>query len=149
MGLGQFIIIFLLSTSKFLLGVIGAMAADITWLEAVSITTFGGIFGVVFYLFTFEYIIAIIQKRAKNIKIKFSKWRRFMIHLKQKGGLLGIALLTPLILSIPLGIALSISLGSSKKRILIFHCLSILGWSLLIFTLKFNFGFDPIKLLFN
>ncbi len=139
---GEFISIYLLSTTKFLLGIAGALALDIPWIDAFLITSFGGISGVIFYLFVMKLIVRFIEKRAQKVKIKFNKWRRFLIALKQRGGLLGIAILTPLILSIPVGIALSVSLGSSKRRILIFHISSVLIWSLLIFIVKFGMGYD-------
>jgi hypothetical protein len=148
-GIGEAISIFFLSTTKFLLGIIGALALDCYWVESFLITASGGIFGVIFYLFLFEYLIDIINKRTKNVKIKFNKWRRFLIALKQKGGLLGISILTPLFLSIPLGIGLSISLGSTKRRILTFHIASIIIWSLLIFIIKFGLGYDVADTLGN
>lgn len=146
-AIGEIISIFLLSTTKFLLGIVGALALNVSWLEAVLVTASGGAFGVIFYLFLFKFIINFISKRTKNIKIKFNRWRRFLIALKQKGGLFRIALLTPLILSIPIGIALSISLGSTKRRILIFHISSVVLWSLLIFTIKYGLGYDVTETL--
>ena len=47
-----------------------------------------------------------------------------------------------LILSIPIGVALSISLGSTKRRILIFHITSVVFWTLLIFGIYYGLGFD-------
>lgn len=135
-------LIFLLSSTKFLAGIIFASATRCSFESALILTIGGGAFGVFFYLFGFKLLAKFIEKETRHIKVKFNGWRRFMIKLKQKGGLFGIAMLTPLILSIPIGIALSISLGSTKRRILIFHISSIVFWSFLIFSIKYGLGFD-------
>jgi len=147
MHLSKAILIFLLSSTKFLFGVSMALTTNFSILFALSLTIGGGVFGVVFYLFGFRLLAKFIERETRNIKVKFNGWRRFMIKLKQKGGLFGIALLTPLILSIPIGVALSISLGSTKRRILIFHITSVVFWSLLIFTVKYSLGFDVTETL--
>jgi hypothetical protein len=140
MNLAKIISIFLLSSTKFLLGVGAVLLTDYSFGKAFSVIAIGGIAGVIFYLFLFNLIVKFTQKRGP--KIKFSKWRRFMIHLKQKGGLLGIAALTPIILSIPLGIALSISLQAKKRNILLTHCISIVFWSVTLLGVKHYLGYD-------
>ena len=89
--MGELILIFLLSTSKFLAGVLWALATNLDWLTGLIITATGGIFGVVFYLFFFKLVVKIIGQKTQHVKVKFNRWRRFMISLKQRGGLLGIA----------------------------------------------------------
>jgi len=140
-------LIFLLSTTKFLLGIGMALTVNLSFLVAMSLTIGGGIFGVVFYLFGFRLLAKFIERETRHVKVKFNGWRRFMIKLKQKGGLFGIALLSPLVLSIPIGVALSISLGSTKRRILIFHITSVIFWSLVIFTIKYSLGYDVTETL--
>ncbi len=145
MNISKIILIFLISTSKFLIGIGMAVASNLSPIESFILVVSGGIFGVLFYLFLLELIVNFIAKKTTNVKIKVNGWRRFMIKLKQKGGLFGIAALTPLILSIPVGIALSISLGSSRRRILLFHIASVLIWSLIIIGAKYLFNFDVTK----
>lgn len=130
----------LLSSTKFLLGIGAVYLTNFSFVEAVIFTSIGGILGVLFYLFLFHQIIKFTQK--KGPKIKFSKWRRFMIRIKQKGGLWGVAALTPILLSIPLGIALSLSLQVNKKNIALAHIICVLFWSLALIGLKYQLGYS-------
>jgi len=143
--MGELIGIFFLCTSKFLAGILWALATDLDWATGLLVTGTGGIVGVVFYLFVFDFIVKYISKRTQHVKVKFNRWRRFMIFIKQKGGLFGIAALTPLLLSIPIGIALSLSLNADKKKILAVHLLSVIIWTFLIFIVKFGLGYDVGK----
>lgn len=145
--MGELVWIFLLSTSKFLAGILWALATDLDWFTGLIITGSGGIIGVIFYLYFFDFLIKFIGNKTKNVKVKFNRWRRFMISLKQKGGLLGIAIATPMLLSIPIGIVLSLSLGSTRRRIMIFHITSIVLWSVLVFAIKFGLGYDVTETL--
>lgn len=140
MNIAKALSIFLLSSTKFLLGIGAVFLTDLSFAMAAAITIFGGIAGVFFYLFLLQFIVKYMK--AKATKVKFSRWRRFMINIKQKGGLLGIAAITPILLSIPLGIALSISLGVEKRNILLTHCFFIVFWSFALLGLKYGLGYE-------
>ncbi len=142
MGLSKLILYSLFCTTKFLIGIGLLASAKISFLEGMFFALIGGFAGVFFYLFALEFILQKISPKKTAKQFKMSKRGRFMIKVRQKGGLLGVAALTPLILSIPVGIALSITLGASKNRILIFHICSVAAWALLILGAKFVFGFN-------
>ncbi len=59
--------------------------------------------------------------------------------MKQRFGLIGISLLTPLLLSIPLGSFLAVRYFKNKQRILIYMFASILFWSVSISSFQLLF----------
>ena len=84
----------------------------------------GGFIGVIFFYYFSNVLNRLIsklfgKKKKKNI---FSKKVRRFIKIKNKYGLIGIALLTPVVLSIPVGCFIA-SRFFSKKRITIFAML--------------------------
>jgi hypothetical protein len=55
-----------------------------------------------------------------------------MVKLSRKYGLLGLAALTPILLSIPLGIFIITRLESSRSKILLYMFISVTCWSIII-----------------
>jgi len=62
----------------------------------------------------------------------FTKRNRRIVRIWKSFGLAGIALITPVILSIPIGTVVANSLVNNKRRIFAYMFLSIVFWSLLM-----------------
>ncbi len=60
----------------------------------------------------------------------FTKRNRRIVRIWKKYGLTGIAIITPVILSIPIGTIIANSLESNRKKIILYMLLSILFWSI-------------------
>jgi len=109
------------------------------YVQTIIFTTIGGILGVLFFYFLSNIIIGLYrrylavyfrffflknQKKKKKsiapvvIKIKknLQEKNRFIILLKGKVGMIGIAILTPTVLSIPLGTFLASKYYSKAKK---------------------------------
>ncbi len=67
--------------------------------------------------------------RKKKI---FSRRNRIIVRIRQRLGLSGIVILTPVLFSIPIGTFLTLKYFSKRKGVLAFLSLSVLGWSLLL-----------------
>jgi len=65
----------------------------------------------------------------------FTKRNRRIVTIFRKYGLFGIAFLTPVILSIPIGTIIANSLEPKKRKIFLFMFISILFWSTLMVSL--------------
>jgi hypothetical protein len=75
------------------------------------------------------------SKKVQNKnKRKFSKSNRRLVLIKSRYGMPGIALLTPVILSIPVGTFLTAKYYGNKKQSYLLLILSQVAWSL-IYTL--------------
>lgn len=79
----------------------------------------------------------------KKKKIIFSKRSKRFVKIKNKWGLFGIAILTPLILSIPIGTFLAIRFYKATKKTIFILILFIIIWSLafssIIYFTKFRY----------
>ena len=132
--------IFFLSTVKFGFGLISAVYFEVEKPHAFIANILGGALGV--YLYTF--FGSIIKKTYLSIRYKkttpkkFSKWNRAMIHFRKRFGMLGIALLSPVLLSIPVGVILAIQITNSKLKIFLFMFSGCLFWSLIFFLVVRN-----------
>jgi hypothetical protein len=64
----------------------------------------------------------------------FTPQTRRMVRIWRRYGLFGLAALTPVLFSIPLGTFFMVRLEKNRKKILLYMFISILSWSLLMTT---------------
>ena len=138
-----------MSTVKFVFGGVPlALGLGFSFFEAVTVTSLGGFVGVTVFVYTSDKLIAYLKKRKilkqlenPNLlrKKSFTRTNKIIIIVKQRFGLLGISLLTPLLLSIPIGCFLAVRYFNDKQRILIYMFGSILFWSVSISSFKLLF----------
>ena len=74
-----------------------------------------------------------IERKAPPKKI-FSRRSRRMVKIWKRWGLLGLAALTPVLFSIPIGTFFMIRLEKNRNRIFLYMFISITCWSLIITT---------------
>jgi hypothetical protein len=123
---------FFWSTIKYLIGVGVAMAGFHNPFYGWLFTSTGAMFGVVLFTYS-EFWLEGRMRQWFKPKKRFSKTKRRLVWLRLHGGLPLIALLTPLILSIPVGTLLCTTFIHEKHKILIWQGISILFWGGLIF----------------
>lgn len=132
--------VFFMSFVKFFLAIPLAFTFDFSFWQTFLITCFGGILGVLFFA-QFRKVILKIYYRFFPYKPKVRKKRGFKnvlaIKTAKKYGLFGIAFLTPIVFSIPLGTLLALHFFPNKKRTLPILIASVLGWSFIL-TLAWN-----------
>ena len=141
--------VFLMSTVKFVFGGVPlALGLGFSFFQAVTVTSAGGFVGVTFFVATSDKLIAYFKKRKALAQLEnpnlprkkiFTRTNKIIVTAKQKFGLLGISLLTPLLLSIPLGCFLAVRYFNNKQRILFYMFGSILFWSISISSFKLLF----------
>lgn len=149
----------ILSGVKFLIAPLLSFQLGYNYIQTVLITTVGGILGVLFFYFLSTAILKFFRKSwpkikayfsgsksrlqeikvsaaAKKAKIKnkkyFSRKNKFLVMTKRKYGLWGIAALTPVLLSIPLGTFLANKYYRNKKSVLFSLTVSVICWSLIM-----------------
>lgn len=114
------------------------------FLKSILVSCSGGIFGAISSTYLSAGIIDwwenFKKKWFKNHqpKKKFSKTNRFIIKVKHRFGIVGIALLSPVLLSIPLGAFIAERFYKDKKKVILYLSGSVIFWS---FTLYFLFYF--------
>lgn len=104
-----------------------------SFLETVLWTNLGGLAGVYFFAFLSEKLIAwwrrLFGKKKPSGKRIFTRRNRRIVRIKQKYGLPGIALFTPVFLSIPLGAFLMVRYYRTSRIKLTLLIVSNLFWS--------------------
>lgn len=77
----------------------------------------------------YEYV-----SRSEQSKKVFTRRNRRIVRIWKRYGLTGIALITPVILSIPIGTLIANSLVDDRRKILLYMFFSILFWSVAMTT---------------
>ena len=150
-------ILILISSVKFIFAFPLAVGYKFVFIETFVYTSIGGILGVIFFAFISDELIIFynwffyvymhnhprsrafakgVRDRYRKIFPKkerkvFSKKSKRFVRIKQSWGLPGIAILTPLILSIPIGTFLAIRFFKRTKKTIFILCSSVVFWSII------------------
>ncbi|MES2764149.1 MAG: hypothetical protein V4677_18170 [Bacteroidota bacterium] len=111
--------------------------------------------GAVFGTIVFTYLFAGILKwwdslkagmfSTKHPKKIFTKFNRRVIRIKQhRYGLIGIAFLTPIFLSIPIGAFLAERFYKDKRKVIIYLSISAIGWCFILYF-TFLYFYDTFR----
>ena len=115
--------------------------------ETVVLTSSGGIIGVFFFTYFSEWLINIY----KRIRSKFSKGRHrkkkqiftrrniWIVKVKRRFGIMGIAFISPSFITIPVGTFILVRYFKNKKKIIVYQSASVVFWSLLTASIKLFF----------
>jgi hypothetical protein len=137
--------IFLLCMVKFVVGV-PALYAATKWgfLPMFVFSTVSGCCGVVAFLFFERGLMKLWSAIKSKLSFKsrpsvppkrFTKRSRMLVKIINSYGLPGIALITPTIISIPVGSILAGRLFHNHKRVFLFLSASVVLWSALLSSL--------------
>lgn len=110
----------------------------------------GGTIGIVLFTYLGSFIQAYLVKRfPRKFGRKFTPTNRFLVSVKQKFGLGGIAAATPIILSIPVGVLFALALTNDKKKIMFTMMISMLFWATVLFLPYYLFNINILDWLKN
>lgn len=107
-------------------------------IETLIYTNTGGILGVIIFLNFWDYLIRMWNKyrpgnlnfHSKNKKI-FTRSNRRLVRIKIKYGLLGIVILSPVVLSIPVGSFLAAKYYGTKPQVYVWLISGQIFWSVI------------------
>ena len=136
----QVILTILSSSVKFAMTFpLAVLQFNFNFAETVLWTNVGGILGIYFFTYLSDKIMEWWKRnfRKKRKKI-FTKKNRRIVRIKQDYGLIGIALITPLLLSIPVGAFLMVRYYPRSKYKIVALLTSNIIWSV-IYTLFYIF----------
>jgi len=120
-----------------MMGGVTAAAYGYSYLESFIYMSIGGILGVAAFMFLSQSISKVTayfsfrKKKKKKVKRKFTRMNRFIVRVKQRFGLAGIAFITPWFLTVPVGTMISCGLYNDKRKVFLYQSASILIWSLI------------------
>ena len=133
--------VFLLSAVKFGIGgVPAAVFANFPFFKAMLITISGGMTGVVVFTYLSDWINHKLQKMSSGKpKKKFTLTNKTIVYVKKYFGLIGLSIITPLVLSIPLGVFLAVRYYHDKNKVIRYMFISITLWAVLLFYVLHTF----------
>jgi hypothetical protein len=115
---------------------------EFSFAETILWTNIGGIAGIYFFAFlsgkllpwwkrAFRRSNRKIMSDEQQVKIIFTRKNRRIVRIKQKYGLMGIALITPFLLSIPVGVFLVVRYYRTSKTRFLYLIGANLLWSVI------------------
>jgi len=138
----QILLIVILSGTKFLSAPITSLNIGFGYLETLLITTLGGIVGVISFYYLSTAVMLLIarvrhkegtEKKVNKKKKRVFTWKnKLIVKVKREYGLIGLAALTPTILSIPVGTFLAARYFSDPKKVITYLSASVLVWSIIV-----------------
>jgi len=150
----KYLLILALSSVKFLFAPPLSFEFGFSFMQTWIVTTLGGIAGVVFFFYLSKGLLAIYLRYLSRYflpfysKLRTIVWNRYqlpmpvkkiftfrnktLVKIRRKYGLIGIIILTPILLSIPIGTFLAIKYYSRQKNLLAYLSLSVFVWSLVM-----------------
>jgi len=135
MPLSNYLILIIVASTKFALTPLVSLPMQIGRLELFFTMLLGGLLGYFVFFYFSEYLINRFEgfrlKRRKRERRVFSKKNRMIIGIVRKRGLFLLALITPIILSIPVGAFLAARYFTNKFKINVVMVSSILMWSVI------------------
>ncbi len=141
-GILEILGLFLLSSVKFLFAPASTIALGYDLPKTIIITFCGGSFGITIFYFLGSAISnwwAKHKKAPKKKKKIFTTTNRKIVFIKNKYGLIGLSLITPGIISIPVGSILAAKYFRHDKRTFPFLIASLFIWCMTLSSLAYFF----------
>lgn len=127
--IGAYVSMFLLSSVKFLFGMIGAIGAGFTFWELLAIVGGGAWTGSWVFAYFGTALRNWISKRYKRSKPMSFRYRRRIVSVWKKYGLTGISFLS-IVISPMVAIGVAVSFRERPLRIMAFMTAAIVFWCL-------------------
>lgn len=155
--------ILIISGVKFIIAPPVSIEMGFSWIQTIIFTTVGGIIGVVISYYLSAILLKLIRRLVVRIKMIiaqaqsknftesviisenktpkkiFTRKNKFLAKTIRKYGLFGIAAITPVFLSIPVGTFLANKYYPNKKKVFMALSVSVACWSLIVSSIYFMF----------
>jgi hypothetical protein len=128
------------SMLKFIFGPLGGFAAGLELVTTILVTVAGMMTVVFSFTYAGTWLREKVIHRFFGKRKIFSQNSRKFVRIWKKYGLVGVALLTPVLLTPIGGTLLAVSSGSPKEKIIIFMFVSASVWSILLSVAVYFLG---------
>ena len=132
---------------KFIFGPLGGYAAGFPLIVTILVTVAGMMTVVLLFTFFGNWIREKITQRFFKKRKTFSPSNRKFVTICRRFGLIGVAALTPLLLTPIGGTILAVSSGSPKEKIILYMFISASVWSVIFTSALYFFGNEVMKYL--
>jgi membrane protein DedA with SNARE-associated domain len=124
--------VLLASMFKFVMGPLAAFAVGLNFWEAYLFTVLGMMMSVATFTYLGTFVKNKILARFRKSKKLFNPRNRRVVRIWRSYGLVGVAFLTPLILTPIGGTLIAASFGENKNKIFIYMLISAAVWGVII-----------------
>lgn len=146
----KILVLLFVSATKFLMGPGTILASGYSPGEAIIIAIIGGVLGSLFFFYFGSWFFSWIERKFRNKrrkpKRKFTWKNRLIIRFKNRFGVIGMALLIPVI-SIPVSALISAKYFRHDRKSVPAYIISVVFWSFVL-TYFSNPVINSIKQLF-
>ncbi len=132
------------SMVKFIFGPVGGYTAGLSLVTTIVVTIAGMMTVVLAFAFFGDFLREKVMKRITKNKKLFSSRNRKFVTIWRKYGIIGVAALTPLMLTPIGGSVLAVSFGVPRNKLIIAMFISACIWSV-IFSVSVYFFADEIS----
>jgi membrane protein DedA with SNARE-associated domain len=146
-GILKIATVYFSSMLKFVFGPLGGYAAGFSLITTILVTVAGMMTVVLLFTFFGNWIREKLIYRFMKKRSKFSQSNRKFVTIWKKYGLIGVAALTPLLLTPIGGTLLAVSSGSPKEKIIFYMFISASVWSIIFSTALYFFGNQVLQYL--
>jgi hypothetical protein len=130
--------IVLLASVKLLFSPFTAIASGFGFFESALLCALGGTIGVSVFFWLSDFLAK--KFKSKKDKKKFTRTNKFIIRMKHKIGMKGLAFIGPPFLSVPLSSAIMAKFYRHQAvKAYSYLCLSVVFWSFSLSTFSFLF----------
>ncbi|MGF7218600.1 putative membrane protein [Spirosoma lacussanchae] len=129
MQFAKYLSVAIASTIKFAGGPLTGLALGLSWIETALCTIVGMMLSVIAITYAGAAIQLLSQRIRKQTPKRFTRRTRLAVRIYKRSGLLGIAFLTPLILTPIGGTALAVSFRLGRGQILLYMLGSAVLWA--------------------
>ncbi len=139
--------VFFLSSVKFMWAPGTALVSGFSFTQTIFITSAGGIAGITFFYFFGMWAIekmegirsrtGVVRFRSSRSRV-FNKRNRRIVKLKRSVGLIGLIIITPALLSIPIGCVVAAKFYRHHKLTYPLLVVSTIAWSFFLTALVFG-----------
>lgn len=139
------ILILALAGSKYIIALALIFSGSYNFGSSVAMLVGGGMMGVVVFSYCGDWLKTVWRRffpKKKQEKIKINAYLRRVVRIRQRYGLAGIAFLTPILLTVPVGAMMASHLYKSKLQIFTYMLLAFAFWSFLFCGLYYGMGFN-------
>jgi hypothetical protein len=130
---------------KFVFGPLGGYAAGFSLIATILVTIAGMMTVVLVFTFFSVWIKEKILSRIFKKRNKFSSSNRRFVTIWKKYGLIGVAALTPIILTPIGGTLLAVSSGSPKEKIIFYMFISASVWAIIFSSSLYFFSGEVLR----
>ena len=130
----KIVTVYFSSMLKFIFGPLGGYAAGFTLVTTILVTVAGMMTVVLLFTFFGNWIRQKVIPRFFKKPSRFSQSNRRFVTIWKKYGLIGVAALTPVVLTPIGGTLLAVSSGSPKEKIIFYMFISATVWSIILST---------------